>query len=230
MSFILDALRKSDTQRQEQTGPGLATTQQRAQKKTRNIWIPALVGVLVLNALVVGWVFLKTPETDESLPASISPHPDAGAATRSLRKEAQPTQPEPVLSPSAETIGGAVATPGAEFRMQQVKPALTAPTAEAITALPATPESKPAANVAAAEEPLTLPSFQQLVVAGLLSMPDLHLDIHVYAGDTEKRFVFINMKKYRESERLSEGPVIEAITNTGVILAHQGNRFTLERN
>jgi hypothetical protein len=38
------------------------------------------------------------------------------------------------------------------------------------------------------------------------------------------------MSKYREGERLSEGPVVEEITSTGAILNQQGNRFTLERN
>ncbi|MBT8441007.1 MAG: general secretion pathway protein GspB, partial [Gammaproteobacteria bacterium] len=76
----------------------------------------------------------------------------------------------------------------------------------------------------------SLPSFEQLLVAGILSMPQLRLDMHVYAGEPKKRFVFINMNKYREGERLSEGPVVEEITSTGAVLNHQGNRFTLERN
>jgi hypothetical protein len=38
------------------------------------------------------------------------------------------------------------------------------------------------------------------------------------------------MKKYREGDTLAEGPFVDEITSTGVILNHRGNRFTLERN
>ena len=75
-----------------------------------------------------------------------------------------------------------------------------------------------------------MPSFEQLVLGGIIATPPLHLDMHVFAGERDKRFVFINMSKYREGEALKEGPVLEEITGTGVVLSHQGNRFTLERN
>jgi general secretion pathway protein B len=205
MSFILDALRKSDTQRQEQAGPGLATTPQQTRKKTRSVWIPLLVGVLVLNALVMGWVLLNDPETNEQIPAATSANLDDGAGTRSPRKEALPTTPASTPPTPAAAV---------------TETTRTTPVAE--------PE--PVVNVAAAEDAAAPPSFQQLLIAGILSMPNLHLDIHVYAGERDKRFVFINGDKYREGERLSDGPIVETITLTGVILTHQGNRFTLERD
>lgn len=205
MSFILDALRKSDTQRQEQAGPGLATTPQQTRKKARSIWIPLLVGVLVLNALVMGWVLLNDPETNEEIPSAASANPGDGTGTRSLRKEALPATPAPTPPAPAAAV---------------TETTRTTPVAE--------PE--PVVNVAAAEDAAAPPSFQQLLIAGILSMPNLHLDIHVYAGEPDKRFVFINGDKYREGERLSHGPIVETITRTGVILTHQGNRFTLERD
>ena len=76
----------------------------------------------------------------------------------------------------------------------------------------------------------SLPSFEQLLVAGVISSRPLHLDIHVFAPESAKRFVFINMSKYREGQQLDEGPVLETITETGVILTQNGQRFTLERN
>jgi len=76
----------------------------------------------------------------------------------------------------------------------------------------------------------SLPSFEQLLAAGVISSAPLHLDIHVFAPESSKRFVFVNMRKYREGQQLEEGPAIEAITETGVILTQNGQRFTLERN
>ena len=58
---------------------------------------------------------------------------------------------------------------------------------------------------------------------------DTSARIHVYADDPNERFVFINMKKHRESSQLPEGPVVAEITNDGVILEHRGLTFLLPR-
>ena len=41
----------------------------------------------------------------------------------------------------------------------------------------------------------------ELRANGVLQLPDLHLDIHVYSEKPVDRFVFINMNKYREPAR-----------------------------
>ena len=71
--------------------------------------------------------------------------------------------------------------------------------------------------------------MNEAIVAGNLSVPPLHLDIHVYSPSPAERFVFINMAKYREGERLQEGPAVEEITESGVVMIHQGSRFLLSR-
>ena len=63
-------------------------------------------------------------------------------------------------------------------------------------------------------------TIDELRLSGSLQLPELHLDIHVFADDPAERFVFINMSKYREKSRL---------TPDGVVLEHQGRRFLLPR-
>ena len=72
-------------------------------------------------------------------------------------------------------------------------------------------------------------TIDELRLNGTLQLPDLHLDIHVYAEDPAERFVFINMKKHRESGQLPEGPVVAEITHDGVVLEHRGLTFLLPR-
>ena len=72
--------------------------------------------------------------------------------------------------------------------------------------------------------------MNEAIVAGNLSVAPLHLDIHVYSASSSERFVFINMVKYREGGRLQEGPAVEAITESGVVMIHEGNRFLLIRD
>lgn len=224
MSFILDALRKSDTERQQQAAPGLATTVQRTQGGKPSIWIPLLTAVLILNAAVLTWFLLTDADDTTANPAAAAAPPAtpaAKAATRSLRDEVEPTPDTMVRAPAA--------TPPPAAREPVV----------AVAPEPAPPigrDAAPAVIAATPEQPDTdtiragLPGFEQLLAGGIISVSPLHLDIHVFAGEPSKRFVFINMTKYREGDRLTEGPVLEEITDDGVILNHQGNRFTLERN
>ena len=72
-------------------------------------------------------------------------------------------------------------------------------------------------------------TFNNLRAQGVLILPDMHLDIHVYSGQPAGRFVFINMRKYKERAALAEGPLVKEITPEGVILEYQGTSFLLPR-
>ena len=43
-----------------------------------------------------------------------------------------------------------------------------------------------------------LPSISEINLTGAQALPELHLDVHVYATKPADRFVYINMRKYRE--------------------------------
>ena len=59
MSFILDALRKSEHARQRQGGPGLAEVAVAAPKTKTSVWATAAVVLLVANLLAVGVLMLR---------------------------------------------------------------------------------------------------------------------------------------------------------------------------
>jgi general secretion pathway protein B len=63
-----------------------------------------------------------------------------------------------------------------------------------------------------------------------VQIPDLRLDLHVYAANPGDRFVFINMRKLREGESLPEGVRVDTITPTGAQLSYRGRQFALDRN
>jgi hypothetical protein len=92
--------------------------------------------------------------------------------------------------------------------------------------------SEPVPGVASVQVPRITESyatFNDLRAQGLLQLPDMHLDIHVYSSNPEDRFVFVNMSKYKERATLDEGPVVKAITPEGVILEYLGTGFLLPR-
>ncbi len=72
-----------------------------------------------------------------------------------------------------------------------------------------------------------VPLYQDAAVVPGTHIPPLRLDLHVYAGRPEERFVMINMKKLREGDTLPEGVRVESIIPEGVILSYSGSRFLL---
>ena len=83
MSFILDALRKSEHARQRQTGPGLAEVPVAASKPKSNVWATAAVGLLVVNLLAVGILLLRRAQKDDvaTAPTAASATPAASAVS-----------------------------------------------------------------------------------------------------------------------------------------------------
>jgi len=58
---------------------------------------------------------------------------------------------------------------------------------------------------------------------GGFDMP--RLDVHVYDSDPQRRFLLIELKKYREGDTLANGAQIEEILPDGIQLYYQGTRF-----
>jgi general secretion pathway protein B len=120
MSFILDALRKSEHERQRQTGPTLVEAAVATPRARTNPWATAAIALLLLNLLAVGvFLLMKSRSRDEpaaapvaaSAPAS-APVPAAGtppaggatpqaSVTRTLPAGVSTVAPPPMLRPAA---------------------------------------------------------------------------------------------------------------------------------
>jgi len=71
--------------------------------------------------------------------------------------------------------------------------------------------------------------YQDLAVAAGSDLPQLRLDLHVYAAKPQDRFALINMRKLHEGDSLQGGVRVEAITPDGVVMSHNGTKFLLPR-
>lgn len=234
MSFILDALRKSETERQRQSAPSIADARYRVAKPGRSRWlVPGLFVVLLVNAALVAYLLLRTP-AEPPVGRAVVEVPLADARPLAQPSPARPPAP----MPPREDVRPLATEVAAEPEVPAVKPPAPAPAAATATApatvtsssLPATGDSSVRTQApAAAASGESLPSLQTLLLGGVIELPPLRVDIHVYSDEPGKRFVFINMNKYREGDQLTEGPTVESITTAGTILSYRGNRFTLER-
>lgn len=201
MSFILDALKKSEAERKRQDAPGIASIPQSTERRGGSRWTWIIGGLLVVNLVVLlGMVFRPAAE-----PVSVA----TPAARDAELVAAEPRIERPAPAPSRTAPAP---LPAAE------------PAAAGNAAAPA-----PATAAAPAAEAVDLPTFEALRAQGQLSLPDMHIDIHVYSGRPADRFVFINMTKYREDATLTEGPRVVRIAPEGVVLDYFGTRFLLPR-
>ena len=210
MSFILDALKKSEADRQQQSAPDMSSVPTSTVKTATPRWLWMLIGLLAVNLVVVTVILVKpspvTPPTSVArtparvvvAPPANPPAQEIALPVRSEKKLALGQEQRPPAEPVRES--------GAEVFRAQAPVQTTAP--------------------AASQTRLT---FNDLRAGGNLSLPDLNIDIHVSRDRSADRFVFINMHQYRENATLEEGPLLREITPEGVILEYTGAVFLLPK-
>jgi len=97
MSFILDALRKSEHERQRQTGPAMVEAAVAPPKPQPNRWATAAIALLLLNLVAVGVVLLWKSRDEPAAVVASSP----AAAAAPNQQAAPPVAPPPVAAPAA---------------------------------------------------------------------------------------------------------------------------------
>jgi general secretion pathway protein B len=215
MSFILDALRKSEHERERRALPGLVETPVARSTRTPFAWILGGVGVLLLvNAAILGWVLLR--------PNAPTP---AAAAVAAPVAAALPAPPPAAAAEGAGRVRS-LAAEAADAAAEVPEPP---PVLHAVPADSAPPAPQYGVPVRAAPTPGLPPLLRQLPAAVAAVMPPLNIDLHVYSPVIAQRFAIINGQRVHEGGVLKEGMLVEQITPEGVVLNHQGTRFTLSR-
>src|SRR5262245_51481732 len=83
MSFILDALKKSETDRQRQASPALFEVKVATPRRKFPYWAVGLAVLLGVNLLALAWVLLRKPEAPAAAaaaPAIATPQATAAPA------------------------------------------------------------------------------------------------------------------------------------------------------
>ncbi len=217
MSFILDALKKSETDRQHQGSAEFASVPVSSGDEGPPRWLWVLGALLLVNVVVVAGLLMRP----NAQPAVQPPAPQPAVATANT-PESEPASQQQF----AAEIAAAKQT--VLPRDEPVAVAQAAPTASAAPAPVADPEPAPVNSEAT--NPLALPTAQEVIASGTLTLPTLHVDVHVFSESPTDRFVFINMNKHKEGSVLAEGPRVQRITPEGVVLSHNGVTFLLPRD
>ncbi|NWN90456.1 GspB domain-containing protein [Marinobacter adhaerens] len=201
MSYILDALRKSETERRQGKVPDLGQQVHLIHRPKKRRVSPVLWVALALlvNAGVLAVVFWPEMATDkpaptepEIKPAEIEPRPVA---------DPSPVQPEPVSEPTAEPV--------------RERPAIIRPSVRQERPAPPVSDGRPEGRV---------PHLVELPLSFQKSVPDLMFNSHIFSTDPSASRVMINGHYLRPGESFS-GITVEEVTEDGVVLSKQGERF-----
>ncbi len=227
MSYILEALKKSELQRGIGRVPGISSEHEKPSRTISGKWLGVVVVFLALNLVLLAWLLW----------------PDSGVDTGS-RYAAESEQPEPVIQQPAQVSAPPAAPPPVVTTPTQhpAPDAVSAAAAPVVTepepvpdpvfepsvpAEPVTGDARHAQPVEAASADInSLPVWPQ--IPGHLFQQlkgDIRLDVHVYSDVPQDRFVLINLQKYHVGDQLQEGPLLDEITQEGVILSFQGQQF-----
>ncbi len=308
MSFILDALKKSETDRQRQNGPALFEVRKAPPKTGLPLWAIGLGGLLAVNLVIVAWVLLRkpsTPDTAGTPPAGQAQSASAGAPQGYPGQQGyapqgsyppgqgyagQPGYPEQQgytggpgpgqgypqpqgYPPNGQgqqgyapgysgqpPNGGPNGAPNGYPQGQPVSGSLPGGPVGQTAGMPLSAQqgaqgAPGAANgqadgdnpddYAPAADPGPTKPFRQGVTqatsAGVplyrdasalpgVNIPQLRLDLLVFAAKPQERFVMINMHKLHEGDLMPEGVRVEAIAADGAILSKDGVKFLLSQN
>ncbi len=204
MSFILDALKKSENERQQSAVRRISEMPTVIHRNKTPLWMVGIIIGLTGGVFLLGWAWLN----------DVRPLNQAVdvAAEDSFNQSPQVSLIE-AIGPSSPELGN---SPGLELESD-----LDAPIPEQ----PITAESSP---VTLAPDTSNIPTMADLLSYGV-QIPNLTLELHVFSLSPTDRFVFINSSKYLEGENITEEISIIEITEEGVIITHENQLFLLSR-
>ena len=254
MSYILDALKKSDQDRKQGEIPTLEsvhtdrTSRNRRSARQRNRFL--LLGSACLALIAVGlWQWrspsFTAPTAEKAAPAGSvaevgkpNPPPPANAGRNVTRQSAGPAQDRDQgveVAASAREAG----PPRPQEPVQVKRPATPATTARrtvmppAERIEPASPprvvqSSPPPPSESTAAPDDSPPLLKDLPPEIRKSIPEISMAGHVYSEVPSRRMIMINDKIVREGERVGDQLKLLRITWDGVILRHVNTDFQIK--
>ncbi|MGA7179272.1 MAG: general secretion pathway protein GspB [Thiobacillaceae bacterium] len=241
MSYILDALRKSDQQRQRGSTPTLLTVQATATgpKRPRYLLNSVLAAVLICAGIVVGW--LQPWQMKQPAPAAVpiasmaiapNPHLAAPRVPSGSPEMIGKLEHEPLIHESTSAAQPGHLSVSAATKQDMPAPdnnesALTSSRSDAAgqEATGVHLPGRTAATGAAAEQGKRVMALNELPPSIRQEIPNVSISFHAYSSDPRERRVMINGEMTEQGALVAPGLTLEQITPDGVILDYMGYRF-----
>ena len=236
MSYILDALRRADAERERDPGRGIHA--QPVPLPTENgrripLWIFAVGAGLVL--LVAGALLLRpAPRValDLGMPPPNAPVPKQSSAVpppKPVAAEVSPPAPPPLAV--AEPAPAPVPAPAPERLPERPvvrAPVVTAP-AKAVppNTAPAAPAPAPAVEAPAAAADRVL-AFNELPPEVQRELPKMQISGGVHSDNPAQRMLIVGGQVVTEGHEAAPGVVVEQIRPKSAVLKFRGYRYSVQ--
>jgi len=242
MSYILDALKKSEKERKRGSIPDIMTVQdiQVPGTQKRPLWILLILVVLLLNAVVLIWVSpwkSKKPQTVLDHELSKTENIKVSTIQEGKTKKTQLADSK-ISSDKKNALQQSIKVNAGNDVRKEIKEKPKAMPETKITreASSITPLKKEEAGDTASEAkpddnhlPLPLPNkiyhISELPQSLQQKLPAFAISTFLYSGDPGSRSVRINGQMMREGQYLSAGLKLEEIMQNGMIFSYQNYRF-----
>jgi len=228
MSYILDALRKSEQERQPGTPARPGGPVHNVSLPWRGGWLLVIGIILLLFLLAAAAVFWRSTVSRISSEAAVA------VTSPSVAPTAAPPAAEPVVVAPLPVTAVKWESPVRDLAEQMQVP---------VPATSKKPGTAPRRKVAAIKQrflsqadgpavPLETddtPLLQQMPLEMQRALPAMAVTIHVYSPQESQRILFINNREYHKGSRIEGGVRVEEIVPDGVVLSYRGERFKLSR-
>ena len=225
MSYILDALKRADAERERGHVPGLHSQSASAPAplSTRahpNRPAPVLMvgfGAVLLSVAAAAWYWLSA-SSGESTPITAVQPPAATADTPAV----PPAPAMPILAPPPVAVPATAhpaAAPGPS--------AATQPGASAGNTMPGTTSAATPTTPATTGSKGDVRSIAELPPATRAQLPQLSISGSTHSTNPAHRMLIANGKVVHEGEEIAPGLRLEAIGPDKAVLNHLGTRYSV---
>jgi general secretion pathway protein B len=225
MSYILDALKKAERERQRGAVPTISVDLAEpmpAKRTSYGLYVGAAAGLLILGVAIGAYRPLgrAAASATTAIPVVHAAAPQAAPAP-AVEQHA----PRPIPRPIAPVVEKPVASQAAPIPALQPS-ANTAPVAPVASQVKATPAATPSPETMPVEPAENQPwALADLPLNVQQEIPAMNVMFHAYSSDPAQRLVEVNGKPMHEGESLSAGLKLEKITQDGMVFSYKGYRF-----
>lgn len=248
MSFILNALRKSEQERQALqsetvTDRILLPQPQQNRSKTTKFFVFLIVANVLIIACIVWFIRNNSMPTPDTTAQVILP-PLATQETR-LESKTQPEKPAQKAASKTTSIAELIDGEKPEPAPLPVKPVITKkPTTDLIKQpaiannselpIPTTPAIAAAVKVQQAPPETNpvkkdIPFLNDLPFEFRQTIPKFTINVFVYSQHPEERFVMIDMVKYKPGQPIKDVMMLKEILPDSLTVVYQNQTFQIKR-
>ena len=234
MSYILDALKKSEQERGHGNIPSVQTvhTSSLNYHNKKTLWPYVLIAAVILNLIAIVYFYLDkdrltantmtTSEVSNNLQESTQKADDNRFIKNGTEQALTVT---PAATPSAETTA---TIPQKNNRLNSEVIATERSIPVPTTIIDNSTESFdqiPTAKNSTVEDDTDVIDFHDLPDSIKQQLPSIDVSAHIYSSNPLQRSIVINNSFLEEGEYILDDLVLQKITPDGAILYYQGTRF-----